>query len=367
MTRALLAALAVAFAFAFAAPLRADDEKKDDKPKERADQLKELEADFKKAFPEVVKEWRAATSDGEREKALAKVDPLIARGIKIVEADPKDAVSLDTLMFLRGSKPEPPDQVVALLGEHHANNEKLHALLPTFAGSKSAAVQSLLRAVMAKAESKDAKGTASFVLAKSLNAKAESAVDAADASKFGAEAEALLEKASKEYGDVKLGRGSETIKEVAEKALFEIRNLSIGKTAPEVISKDLEDKETKLTGLRGKVVVLDIWATWCPPCRAMIPHEREMVERLKDKPFALVSISADDKVETLKEFLEKEKMPWTHWWEGRRKGGIINDWNIEAFPTIYVIDHKGVIRHKGLRGEELEKAVAKLVAEAEKK
>src|SRR5262249_33493115 len=152
-----------------------------------------------------------------------------------------------------------------------------------------------------------------------------------------------------------------------EKFLFEIRNLSIGKNAPEVSSKDLDDKPAKLSDLRGKVVVLDIWATWCGPCRAMIPHEREMVEKLKDKPFALISISADDKKETLQEFLENEKMPWTHWWEGRRDGGIINDWNVRFFPTIYVLDAKGVIRHKGLRGKALEEAVEKLIEETAKK
>ena len=96
----------------------------------------------------------------------------------------------------------------------------------------------------------------------------------------------------------------------------------------------------------------------------MIPHEREMVERLKDKPFALVSISADDKKETLKEFLSKEKMPWTHWWNGSQ-GGVIDDWNVQYFPTIYVIDAKGVIRHKDLRDEKLEEAVNELLKDVE--
>ncbi len=117
---------------------------------------------------------------------------------------------------------------------------------------------------------------------------------------------------------------------------------------------------------KGKVVVLDIWATWCDPCKAMIPHEREMVERLKDKPFALVSISADEKKETFKEFLSKEKMPWTHWWNGSQ-GGVIDDWNIQYFPTIYVIDSEGVIRHKDLRDEKLEAAVNELLKEMDKK
>ena len=114
------------------------------------------------------------------------------------------------------------------------------------------------------------------------------------------------------------------------------------------------------------MVVLDIWATWCPHCRAMIPEERQMVERLKDKPFALVSISMDAKKETLTEFLAKKKMPWAQWWVGANSN-LAEDWNIEHFPAVYVIDAKGVIRHEGLRGKELEEAVTELLKKMEEK
>jgi thiol-disulfide isomerase/thioredoxin len=143
-------------------------------------------------------------------------------------------------------------------------------------------------------------------------------------------------------------------------------DLSVGKPAPEIILPDLDGKPQKLSALKGKVVVLDIWATWCGPCRAMIPHEREMVEKLKDKPFALVSISFDEEKQTLIDFLKKTEMPWTHWWNGS-SGGISEPWNIQHFPTIYVLDANGIIRYTELRGEKLESAVEKLLTEMDKK
>ena len=145
-------------------------------------------------------------------------------------------------------------------------------------------------------------------------------------------------------------------------------DLSIGRFAPEVVSQEVTGKRATLSALKGKVVVLDIWATWSirrvEPCSPS--HERQMVDRLKVKPFALVSISADEKRETLTDFLAKEKLPWLQWWDGW-DGGILEDWNIDGYPTIYVLDAQGVIRYKDLRGEELEAAVNVLLKELERR
>ncbi|MFO0938002.1 MAG: TlpA disulfide reductase family protein [Gemmataceae bacterium] len=150
------------------------------------------------------------------------------------------------------------------------------------------------------------------------------------------------------------------------KKIEAIENLVVGKPMPEVIAKDLDGKTVKFSDYKNKVVVFDIWATWCGPCRAMIPHEREMVDKLKGKPFSLISLSADAEVKTLKDFLETEKMPWTHWHIGA-SGDVHDLLNIEHYPTIFVVDHKGVIRYKEIRGQQLEEAVEKLLKEAEAK
>ena len=74
------------------------------------------------------------------------------------------------------------------------------------------------------------------------------------------EAETLLERVTKEFAEIKLSRG--TTGDVAKNVLNELRNLGIGKTAPEVTGQDIEGKPMKLTDFRGKVVVLDFWGDW---------------------------------------------------------------------------------------------------------
>ncbi len=140
--------------------------------------------------------------------------------------------------------------------------------------------------------------------------------------------------------------------------------LPVGAPAPEVQAQYVTGTTGPLSALKGKVVVLEIWATWCGPCRAMIPHERAMLERLKDKPFELVAVSIDDDLKTLEDFLTKENLPWTHWWAGPggKESAIAAAWNVQLVPAVFVLDTKGVIRYKDIRGEELEKAVNVLLA-----
>ena len=98
----------------------------------------------------------------------------------------------------------------------------------------------------------------------------------------------------------------------------------------------------------------------------MYPHERSLVKRLENKPFALLGVNSDPK-ENLKSVLKKEKMTWRSWWDGGNTSGpIATKWNVSGWPTIYILDHKGVIRHKNLRDQKMEKAVEELLKEAEK-
>ena len=96
----------------------------------------------------------------------------------------------------------------------------------------------------------------------------------------------------------------------------------------------------------------------------MIPHERSLVEKLKDKPFALVGVNSDP-AENLRKAMESEHITWRSFFDGGTTSGpIASRWNVHGWPTIYILDSKGVIRARDLRGEELEKKVEELLAES---
>ena len=99
----------------------------------------------------------------------------------------------------------------------------------------------------------------------------------------------------------------------------------------------------------------------------MYPHERSLVSRLKDKPFALLGINSDASREALKPILEREQITWRSWFDGSG-GPIAKAWKVQGWPTMYIVDHKGVIRKEYLGspgGEVLDKEIDALLAEAE--
>ena len=98
----------------------------------------------------------------------------------------------------------------------------------------------------------------------------------------------------------------------------------------------------------------------------MYPHERSLVKRLEGKPFALLGINSDPDRDELKKVMEKEQITWRSWWDGSTSGPITTAWSVNGWPTIYVLDSKGIIRYRDIRGDALDKAVDTLVQEAER-
>ena len=96
----------------------------------------------------------------------------------------------------------------------------------------------------------------------------------------------------------------------------------------------------------------------------MYPHERSLVKRLEGQPFALLGINSDRDREALKKVMKKQGITWRSFWNGgSTQGPISAAWNVRGWPTIYVLDHNGVIRYKNVRGEKMDEAVDALLKE----
>ena len=97
----------------------------------------------------------------------------------------------------------------------------------------------------------------------------------------------------------------------------------------------------------------------------MYPHERSLVKRLKNKPFALIGVNSDKDLDYAKKRVAEENISWRSFWNGPQgtRGPISTEWNVRGWPTIYVLDHNGVIRYKNVRGEAMDEAVDTLLGE----
>ena len=95
----------------------------------------------------------------------------------------------------------------------------------------------------------------------------------------------------------------------------------------------------------------------------MYPHERSLVQRLEARPFALLGINSDGNRKALQAVLQKEHITWRSWWDSSTQGPIATRWSVNSWPTIYVLDARGVIRYKNINGDELDKAVGTLLKE----
>ena len=94
----------------------------------------------------------------------------------------------------------------------------------------------------------------------------------------------------------------------------------------------------------------------------MYPHERSLVQRLADKPFVIIGVNSDSDREQIKKVIAKENITWRSFWNGGSTSGPISSaWNVRGWPTLYLIDHEGVIRYKG-HGEDEAKFDARIDA-----
>ena len=116
---------------------------------------------------------------------------------------------------------------------------------------------------------------------------------------------------------------------------------------------DLAGKTHSLADYKGKVVLVNFWATWCPPCRAEMPSMQRLKERMADKPFAILAVDMAETETEIRDFLKEikpNKIDFTILMD--KEGQTIKDWRISVFPTSFIIDTEGRLRYSLLGSTE---------------
>jgi len=256
---------------------------------------------IKKEFDEASANWmdtyRSAAKDGASKEELSKLiesrptgATYAGRAIKVLEANAANAEGAETAVWLvRAARVTgaPFERALEILREHHVNSDSLKNLMLSLSRNASPATSTFLTAVLEKSDSVENQARACFALAEHLKTQASAVhkIKAGDkdaikryTASLGRETVDILanedpaaieQAAGKRYEQVinseafaVVERYRSTLGNHAKNGLFELRNLSIGKTAPDIIGEDIDGTPMKLSDYRGKVVVIDFWGDW---------------------------------------------------------------------------------------------------------
>lgn len=152
--------------------------------------------------------------------------------------------------------------------------------------------------------------------------------------------------------------------ELADRMLNEFFRNPVGKAFPEFPAgkKTIDGKDLSLASLKGKVVLVDFWATWCPPCRAEVGPLVKVYNEYKSKGFEIVGISFDNDRKAFDDYVKENGMPWIHYFDGKGWENEVGPaYGIQSIPAMYLLDKEGKVVSTELRDGKLEEELKKLL------
>jgi peroxiredoxin len=137
---------------------------------------------------------------------------------------------------------------------------------------------------------------------------------------------------------------------------------AIGQPAPEIELETPEGKELALSSLKGKVVLIDFWASWCGPCRKEMPNVVKAYAKFKNMGFEIFGVSLDQDKARWIEAIQKDGITWPQVSDLKQwQSSVVRQYNIQGIPYTVLLDREGNILAKNLRGEELEKKLTEVL------
>ena len=313
--------------------------------------------DFNQTFME-----KMSNADTPRQRATVrqhspkrKFAPLF---LAYAQRHPSNADTIQALRWVLDNGQETRNTMksaLALLTNRFADRQEMTVLLPDLhIGMLQREYRNFLHAVREKNEISHARQLAALCLAEiDVRQGARRALTVAEREASEQMLDSVLENPERD----EIGQSADSL-------LFELRYLTVGRAAPEIVGVDADGQPFRLSDYRGKIVLLTFGGSWCQPCLATYPHKRKLLNELSGKPFEILEVFTGSK-ESLMSLRDKGQMTWRCFWDGPQGAGKIGDqYRVRRWPTIYVLDEKGNIRLKDVRGRELEQTIRDLVTAA---
>lgn len=174
---------------------------------------------------------------------------------------------------------------------------------------------------------------------------------------------AVVKQLKTDFPDTQLGKSADEILDSIKKqeeAKKVQRALVKGSTFPDFDEKDVVGKPLSIANYKGKVVLIDFWATWCSPCVHELPNVIKAYEKNHPKGFEIIGISLDQSKDKLTDFTKEKNMTWQQFFDGKGWGNkLAVKYGVQSIPATFLLDGEGKIIDKDLRGEELAAAIEK--------
>lgn len=175
-----------------------------------------------------------------------------------------------------------------------------------------------------------------------------------------ATADALMKQLTNDFSGTELVTMLQKQQEQEAEADKVQANLTIGSQFPDFNEKDVMGNPVSIAKYKGKVVLIDFWATWCAPCVMEMPGIIATYQKYHDKGFEVIGISQDQDQQKLLDFIKQNDMPWQQFFDGDKDLAL--KYGVQVIPTTFLLDRNGKIIAKDLRGEDLADAVAKALS-----